>query len=333
MAPKTAMPRALPIERANMLVPVTTPRSRPVDRRLGRDQGRAGGQAQAEADHEAGRRQLPDRALRRDQAEHAPRRRPGSPPPISAVAAEADPQVDPAGDGRGDAASRGSARRARTRRPGRWCRARPGRRAGCRRSGRSASRRRPATDRLVAFSSRLRKIQPGSTGSAARRSTSGEGDQQRRRTADQDARLGGEDQAQETPPSSSAEDQQRAARGQQPGAGQVELRCRFRSTCSWNWRTSAQAATAPSGMLTKKIQRQSRKSTNSPPRVGPDHRRDGPDAGHVALDLGPLLDGVDVADDGHRRRLDRAGAQSLQRPEGDQRRHAPGEAAEDRAER
>ena len=27
MAPKTAMPRALPIERANMLVPVTTPRS------------------------------------------------------------------------------------------------------------------------------------------------------------------------------------------------------------------------------------------------------------------------------------------------------------------
>ena len=31
MAPKTAMPRALPIERANMLVPVTTPRS-PIDR-------------------------------------------------------------------------------------------------------------------------------------------------------------------------------------------------------------------------------------------------------------------------------------------------------------
>jgi len=41
---------------------------------------------------------------------------------------------------------------------------------------------------------------------------------------------------------------------------------------------------------------------------------------------------VDVTDDRHRGRLDRAGAQSLQGPEGDQRRHAPGDATEDRAE-
>jgi hypothetical protein len=64
---------------------------------------------------------------------------------------------------------------------------------------------------------------------------------------------------------------------------------------------------------------------------GADHRRDGPDTGHVALDLGPLLDRVDVPDDGHRGRLDRAGAQSLQGAEGDQRRHAPGQTAQDRA--
>ena len=34
-------------------------------------------------------------------------------------------------------------------------------------------------------------------------------------------------------------------------------------------RNSAQAASSPSGMLTKKIQRQFRKSTKSPPSVGP----------------------------------------------------------------
>jgi hypothetical protein len=41
--------------------------------------------------------------------------------------------------------------------------------------------------------------------------------------------------------------------------------------------------------------------------------------------------GIDVADDGGGDRHDGAGAQSLQRAESDQRRHAPGEAAQRRA--
>ena len=65
---------------------------------------------------------------------------------------------------------------------------------------------------------------------------------------------------------------------------------------------------------------------------GPDHRGDAPDAGDVALHLGPLGQGVEVADDRHRHRLDGARTEALQRPEDDQRRHAPGEAAEHRAE-
>ena len=44
---------------------------------------------------------------------------------------------------------------------------------------------------------------------------------------------------------------------------------RVRSTSSSNRRPRAQAATAPSGRLTQKIQRQLAKSTNSPPSVGP----------------------------------------------------------------
>ena len=63
-----------------------------------------------------------------------------------------------------------------------------------------------------------------------------------------------------------------------------------------------------------------------------DERRDPPDAGDVALHLGPLRDRVDVADDRHADRLDRARAQPLHEPERDQRRHAPGEPAQHRPE-
>ena len=44
------------------------------------------------------------------------------------------------------------------------------------------------------------------------------------------------------------------------------------------------------------------------------------------------IGGIEVADDGHRGRLDGAGADALDKPEGDQRRHRPGEPAQDRAE-
>ena len=60
-----------------------------------------------------------------------------------------------------------------------------------------------------------------------------------------------------------------------------------------------------------------------------DDRGRAPDAGDVALDPGPLRDGVDVAGDGDRHRLDRAGAEALQGTEGDERRHAPRQAAQD----
>ena len=49
----------------------------------------------------------------------------------------------------------------------------------------------------------------------------------------------------------------------------MSMRWRTRSTSSWNRRNNVQPAIRASGMFTKKIQRQSRTSTNTPPRVGP----------------------------------------------------------------
>jgi hypothetical protein len=65
---------------------------------------------------------------------------------------------------------------------------------------------------------------------------------------------------------------------------------------------------------------------------GPDDGGDRPHAGEVTLGFGALGDGVDVAGDGDRHGHDGAGAEALHGPEGDQGGHAPGEAAEDRAE-
>ena len=47
------------------------------------------------------------------------------------------------------------------------------------------------------------------------------------------------------------------------------------------------------------------------------NRRQRPDARQPALDLRPFVGGIEVADDGHRGRLDRAGANALNEPEGD----------------
>ena len=49
----------------------------------------------------------------------------------------------------------------------------------------------------------------------------------------------------------------------------TSMRCCLRATFSLNLRISHHAASAPSGMLTKKIQRQFRKSTKIPPSAGP----------------------------------------------------------------
>src|SRR5271157_3978849 len=57
-----------------------------------------------------------------------------------------------------------------------------------------------------------------------------------------------------------------------------------------------------------------------------------PYARQPSLNFRPLMRGIEVADDGHRDRLDRAGADSLNEPEGDQRRHRPREPAKDRTD-
>ena len=62
-----------------------------------------------------------------------------------------------------------------------------------------------------------------------------------------------------------------------------------------------------------------------------DHRGGAPDAGDVALHPGPLLDRVEVADHGDGHRQHRAGADALHGAGDDQRRHAPGHAAQHRA--
>ncbi len=63
-----------------------------------------------------------------------------------------------------------------------------------------------------------------------------------------------------------------------------------------------------------------------------DDSGDRPDAGKRALHFGSLFELVEIADDGHRDRLDSAGAEALQQPENDQGSHRPGEAGERRAD-
>ena len=120
---------------------------------------------------------------------------------------------------------------------------------------------------LVVFSSRLRKIQLGRIGSAARRSSQAKMIKSTP-PAVRTAMLGTDVQRQRTPPSSRpriTSDVPTAS----SAAPAKSIRCVLRSTASENLRISVQAATAPSGTLTKKIHRQLRKSTNNPPRVGP----------------------------------------------------------------
>ena len=67
------------------------------------------------------------------------------------------------------------------------------------------------------------------------------------------------------------------------------------------------------------------------PEKRPDQAGDSPDGAEDALHLRPLLQVVDVADDGQRRRLHRPGAQPLQGAKGDERADAAGETARHRA--
>ena len=74
---------------------------------------------------------------------------------------------------------------------------------------------------------------------------------------------------------------------------------------------SMNMAAAPIGRLTKKIHRHGSSRRRRRPASGRSPRS-APDAGEVALHLRPLPHRVDVADDRHADRLDRAGAEPLQ---------------------
>ena len=70
---------------------------------------------------------------------------------------------------------------------------------------------------------------------------------------------------------------------------------------------------------------------NEPAGQWPDDRRQRPNARQPALYLGPLVHRIEVADDGHRGRLNRARANALREPEDNERGHRPRESAENRA--
>ena len=66
---------------------------------------------------------------------------------------------------------------------------------------------------------------------------------------------------------------------------------------------------------------------------GPDHGGGAPDAGDVPLHARTLFDGVEIADHRDAHGLYGSGTDALQRAEDDERRHAPGEAAQHRAQK
>ena len=270
-----------------MLVPVTTPRSaQSTDDCAAIRVGLA--PAQAEADDEAGRRDLPDRAVRIESSASSAAPTHDHRRTDQRRVAEADPQ-DRSGPP-AEAAMRpadGQRGERRSRRPARWCRARPGHTAGRRRSARSASRRRREPARLVVLSSRLRNTQPGSTGSAARRSTRTKATSRRAgRSQDGDARH--RRPGPEHPALEQAEDQQGACRRsaaprRRSRSGAASARP-ARGTCG----AAPRRRSAPNGMLTKKIQRQFEEVDEEPAEGRADDGGDGPHAGHVPLHLGPL---------------------------------------------
>ena len=99
IAPKTATPTALPAERENMLPAVTTPR-RPADAGLRRDQRRRGEKPMPRPITKQAAATVPHRAGRVRAGAAAPRRPTVQRAPSSAVAREADPQVEPPRPGR-----------------------------------------------------------------------------------------------------------------------------------------------------------------------------------------------------------------------------------------
>ncbi len=91
-------------------------------------------------------------------------------------------------------------------------------------------------------------------------------------------------------------------------------------------------ASSPKGTFTKNTQCQDSRSVRKPPMSGPDDRREPPRRREVALHAGALLEAVEVRDDRHAQRDERAAAEPLERPARDQHRHRRREAREHRAD-
>ena len=111
----------------------------------------------------------------------------------------------------------------------------------------------------------------------------------------------------------------------------TSMRCCRRTTCSENLRNRDQAASAQRNVDEEDPPPVQIVDEESAERWSHDCRY-GPDAGDVTLNAGAFGHRVDIADDRHRGRLHRAGAESLQGSKCDQSRHAPGDAAQDRAQ-
>ena len=183
---------------------------------------------------------------------------------------------------------------------------------------------------MAVTSTRCRKTHPGSTGSAARRSTSANA------TSSSDRDREEQDAGDRRPrPAHAALEQ---GEQEQHAAGAEQHRARVVDPVLPALDALLEAP--PQHPQGGEADRDVDEEDPAPGQVvgedaaqgGADHRRDRPHAGEVALDLGPLLERVEVADDRHRHRLDGAGAEALDRPEHDQRGHPPCDAAGQRAD-
>ena len=220
IAPNTAMPTALPIDRANMLVPVTTPRldqstedcaatrvglatrpmPRPITKQVSATYQTLQSRVQQHQQHGA------------DASDRGPDQR---------RVPEADPQVDPAGHGGGDRPADGQRGQREAGDQRARCRARPGRTAGTYEVSPISITPTARLVRLAPTSSRRRNTQPGTIGSAARRSTTtnaARADTAEAEHADAPRRQPGPQHAAFEQP----EDQQRAGQGEQDGARDVD---------------------------------------------------------------------------------------------------------------
>ena len=189
----------------------------------------------------------------------------------------------------------------------------------------SDTRRWPTSTRRV-------NTHSGSTGSAARRSTRTKTTRSTRPAAKM-AMLDRRTPRPGLPALEQAEDQQRRRRPSACRRRRSRCDCRVRTAVSWKLRISIHGREqAQRDVDEEDPPPADRYSENTPPRVGPTTADIAPHAGQVALRLGAFGEGVDVAGDGHAHRLDGAGAETLHRPERDQRGHAPRDPAQHRAE-